>query len=50
MYRLYEIQLPGWVHPIRLRAVDLTDAIELARLLWKIPTEAAITGFEVNGE
>lgn len=49
-YKLYEVQLPGWANPIRLRAPDMADAIALSRLLWKIPTDKAITACEVVGE
>ena len=40
---IFEVQLPGWQSTISVRGYDADDAIAQSRMLWKVPTDLAVT-------
>ena len=42
----YSTKIDTWASPITMRAYDKLDAEELARILFKVPTDIKVTAIE----
>lgn len=43
----FSTQIDTWASPITMRAYDKDDAEGLARMLFKVPTDATVTATEI---